>query len=233
VSEMALARTGTRLRSRRSVTLTALGGGPFAAFAIGLAACASQHAAKPADSVSAPSSAPVAAIASASSVPAASVTVGPPVASAAAPEAPPAALPSASSGPAAVEASREGAPHPPGDADAVGEVLALQAKLLLVDTVVGTGREAKEGDHVSVHCVGTLADGSVFESSRARKRPLQFVVGGDKVVVGLAEGVVGMRVGGRRTLTVPPALGYGRRGSGTKVPPAATLVFDVELLSVK
>jgi peptidylprolyl isomerase len=117
--------------------------------------------------------------------------------------------------------------------DAIGEALSLQANLTYVDAVVGTGREAKDGDHVSVHCVGTLQDGTVFESSRAKKRPLVFVAGGDKVVVGLSQGIVGMRVGGRRTLTVPPALGYGRRGSGAKVPPSATLVFDVELLSVK
>lgn len=98
---------------------------------------------------------------------------------------------------------------------------------------VATGRVAKDGDHVSVHCVGTLADGTVFESSRVKKRPLLFVAGGDKVVVGLSQGVIGMKVGGHRTLTVPPALGYGSRGSGKKVPPGATLVFDVELLSVK
>jgi FKBP-type peptidyl-prolyl cis-trans isomerase len=117
--------------------------------------------------------------------------------------------------------------------DTIGEAMALQARLSLVDTVVGTGREVKEGDHVTVHCVGTLADGTVFESSRAKKKPLQFVAAGDAVVVGLSQGILGMRVGGRRTLTVPPALGYGRRGKGTKVPPGATLVFDVEVLAVK
>ncbi len=141
--------------------------------------------------------------------------------------------------PAPLAAAGDAGPHDGGreakpDADIIGETLALQAKLLVVDAVVGTGKEAHDGDHVSVQCVGTLADGTVFETSRAKgKKPLQFVVGGDSVVMGLAEGVAGMRVGGRRTLTVPPALGYGSRGKGKKVPPGATLTFDVELLSVK
>jgi FKBP-type peptidyl-prolyl cis-trans isomerase FkpA len=153
------------------------------------------------------------------------------VASVPLPAAPP-STPSASDA-AKSDAGHDGGPSQVAKDDAIGDVMALKTKLLVVDTVVGTGREAQEGDHVSVHCVGTLADGTVFESSRARKRPLQFVAGGDKVVLGLAEGVVGMRVGGHRTLTVPPALGYGGRGLGTKVPPRATLTFEVELLSVK
>jgi len=188
-----------------------------------LAACAPQPAPTPFERSLSPASAPAASVPA--SWPAASASVAPPQ-----PAAPP---PIAASDAATVEASVDGGLRPPADASAVGEVLALQARLSFVDTVVGTGREARDGDHVSVHCTGTLADGTTFESSRARKRPLQFVVGGDKVVLGLAEGVAGMRVGGRRTLTVPPSLGYGRRGSGTKVPPGATLVFDVELLSVK
>jgi peptidylprolyl isomerase len=117
--------------------------------------------------------------------------------------------------------------------DTVNEALALQARLTLVDTVVGTGREAKDGDRVTVHYVGTLADGTVFESTRAKKKPAQLVVGGEGgMVLGLSAGVSGMRVGGKRTLNVPPSLGYGSRGKG-KVPPNAPLVFDVELLSVK
>jgi FKBP-type peptidyl-prolyl cis-trans isomerase len=151
----------------------------------------------------------------------------PPPATASAP-----ALPSASAAPLAVEAKDAGATA---DAhDTVNEALALQARLTLVDTVVGTGREAKDGDRVTVHYVGTLADGTVFESTRAKKKPAQFVVGGEGgAVLGLSSGVSGMRVGGKRTLNVPPSLGYGRRGKGTKVPPNAPLVFDVELVSVK
>jgi FKBP-type peptidyl-prolyl cis-trans isomerase len=115
----------------------------------------------------------------------------------------------------------------------VGEALALQANLLMVETVVGTGKEVKEGDHVTVHIVGTLKDGTVFDDSRKRKKPLQFVAGGDGAVVkGLSEGVIGMKVGGHRALTVPPALGYGNK-KGAKAPPGSTLQFDVELLSVK
>jgi FKBP-type peptidyl-prolyl cis-trans isomerase len=139
------------------------------------------------------------------------------------------AAPSASASPVA-DARDASAP----DAhDTVGEAFALQARLTLVDDIVGTGREAKDGDRVTVHYVGTLADGTVFESTRAKKKPAQFVVGGEGVVLGLSEGVSGMRVGGKRTLNVPPSLGYGSRGKGTKVPPGAKLVFDVELLSVK
>jgi peptidylprolyl isomerase len=117
--------------------------------------------------------------------------------------------------------------------DTVAEALTLNARLSLVDDVVGTGREAKDGDHVTAHVVGKLPNGTVFESSRLKKRPLQFVAGGDAVVVGLSQGVIGMRVGGRRTLTVPPSLGYGSRGKGAKVPPGSTLVYEVELISVK
>jgi len=164
----------------------------------------------------------------------AATTAAPPVPTASASSTPlPEATATASVDPAKLEAARDGAASQIADAAAVGEVLALQARLLVVDTVVGTGREVQEGDHVSVHCVGTLADGSIFDSSRARKRPLLFTAGGDGVVKGLAEGVVRMRVGGHRTLTVPPALGFGRRGSGKKVPPNASLTYDVEVLSVK
>jgi peptidylprolyl isomerase len=139
-------------------------------------------------------------------------------------------VPSASPPPLADGPKDAGAP----DAhDTVSEALALQARLTLVDTVVGTGREAKDGDRVTVHYVGTLGDGTVFESTRAKKKPAQFIVGGEGgMVLGLSEGVSGMRVGGKRTLNVPPSLGYGSRGKG-KVPPNAPLVFDVELVSVK
>ena len=146
---------------------------------------------------------------------------------------PTSSAPEPSNAPAAAQARGDAGASVAADASVVGEALALRARLLVVDTVVGNGREAKEGDAVSVHCIGTLADGKVFESSRARKRPLHFVVGGDSVVVGLSEGVAGMRVGGHRTLTVPPSLGYGTRGFAKSVPPRATLTYDVELLSIK
>jgi len=101
------------------------------------------------------------------------------------------------------------------------------------DVVVGAGEAAATGDRVSVHYVGTLADGSEFDSSRKRGRPFEFVLGEGQVIKGWDEGVVGMKVGGRRTLTIPPALGYGARGQPPAIPPDSTLLSDVELLGVE
>ena len=98
---------------------------------------------------------------------------------------------------------------------------------------VGTGEAAASGDHISVHYVGTLVDGTEFDSSRKRNRPLDFVLGEGHVIKGWDEGVVGMKVGGRRKLAIPPALGYGVRGQPPAIPPNATLVFDVELLGLE
>jgi protein-disulfide isomerase len=100
------------------------------------------------------------------------------------------------------------------------------------DLLVGGGRAAKEGDHVTVHYVGTLLDGTEFDSSRTHGKPFEFVLGAGQVIKGWDQGVVGMRVGGRRKLRIPPQLAYGERGAGSKVPPGATLVFEVELLSI-
>jgi FKBP-type peptidyl-prolyl cis-trans isomerase len=100
------------------------------------------------------------------------------------------------------------------------------------DDQVGTGAEARPGDHVSVHYTGTLTDGRKFDSSHDRSSAFQFDLGAGRVIRGWDEGVAGMKVGGKRTLLIPPQLGYGSRGAGNVIPPDATLVFEVELLGV-
>jgi peptidylprolyl isomerase len=98
--------------------------------------------------------------------------------------------------------------------------------------VVGTGPSPRAGQTAVVHYTGTLTDGTKFDSSRDRNQPFNFRIGLGEVIKGWDEGVATMKVGGRRKLTVPPALGYGASGTGP-IPPNATLVFDVELLEVR
>jgi FKBP-type peptidyl-prolyl cis-trans isomerase FkpA len=98
------------------------------------------------------------------------------------------------------------------------------------DLVVGTGAEAKAGQSVTVHYTGWLTDGKKFDSSKDRKDPFVFPLGAGRVIKGWDEGVQGMKVGGKRKLTIPPGIGYGPRGAGSVIPPNATLVFEVELL---
>jgi FKBP-type peptidyl-prolyl cis-trans isomerase len=104
--------------------------------------------------------------------------------------------------------------------------------LKVEDLQVGTGAEAVAGKKVTVHYTGTLTDGSKFDSSLDRGRPFDFPLGAGRVIKGWDEGVAGMKVGGKRRLTIPPELGYGARGFPPVIPPNSTLVFEVELLGV-
>ncbi len=101
------------------------------------------------------------------------------------------------------------------------------------DLETGEGAEARPGQRVTVHYTGWLADGTRFDSSHDRNEPFRFLLGKGQVIRGWDEGVAGMKVGGRRRLTIPPHLGYGPRGAGGVIPPNATLVFEVELLEVE
>ena len=113
-------------------------------------------------------------------------------------------------------------------------------ELQKIDTVPGTGREAEPGFKVTVHYTGWLYDekapdhkGKKFDSSLDRNDPFKFDLGAGQVIQGWDEGFAGMKIGGKRTLIIPPEMGYGARGAGGAIPPNATLVFDVELLDVK
>jgi FKBP-type peptidyl-prolyl cis-trans isomerase FkpA len=100
------------------------------------------------------------------------------------------------------------------------------------DITIGTGATANPGQLVTVHYTGWLTDGQKFDSSKDRNDPFQFQLDGGMVIRGWDEGVQGMLVGGVRKLTIPPELGYGRRGAGGVIPPNATLIFEIELLAV-
>jgi FKBP-type peptidyl-prolyl cis-trans isomerase FkpA len=100
------------------------------------------------------------------------------------------------------------------------------------DLVEGHGDAAKAGQMISVHYTGWLTDGKKFDSSKDRGQPFPFALGQGQVIKGWDEGVQGMKVGGKRKLTIPPELGYGSRGAAGAIPPGATLVFEVELLKI-
>lgn len=97
----------------------------------------------------------------------------------------------------------------------------------------GQGQEVKSGDTIRVHYTGYLEDGTKFDSSVDRGQPFEFQIGMGQVIKGWEQGLIGMKVGEKRKLTIPPELGYGSRGAGGVIPPNATLIFDVELLEIK
>jgi FKBP-type peptidyl-prolyl cis-trans isomerase FkpA len=109
----------------------------------------------------------------------------------------------------------------------------IPTELSGTDLVVGTGAEAAPGNTVSVHYVGRLPDGTVFDASEPRGEAFTFKLGAGQVIQGWDQGVAGMKVGGTRQLIIPPELGYGARGAGGVIPPNATLIFDVQLLDVR
>ena len=104
--------------------------------------------------------------------------------------------------------------------------------LVIEDLALGEGDVAAAGQRVTVHYTGWLTNGSKFDSSKDRNDPFMFGLGQGQVIRGWDEGVQGMKIGGKRKLTIPPELGYGARGAGGVIPPNATLVFEVELLGV-
>jgi FKBP-type peptidyl-prolyl cis-trans isomerase len=120
---------------------------------------------------------------------------------------------------------------------ATNQVIEMPNGLKYTDTKTGDGATATPGNKVSVHYTGWLynngAKGAKFDSSVDRGQPFRFTLGAHQVIAGWDEGVAGMKVGGKRTLIIPPELGYGARGAGGVIPPNATLMFDVELLGVQ
>ena len=115
----------------------------------------------------------------------------------------------------------------------MGEEITTPSGLKYVDLVIGTGESPMPGQKVSVHYTGTLENGAKFDSSVDRGQPFVFPIAEGRVIKGWDEGVMTMKIGGKRKLIIPPDLGYGAKGAGGVIPPNATLIFEVELLGVK
>jgi FKBP-type peptidyl-prolyl cis-trans isomerase len=122
-------------------------------------------------------------------------------------------------------------------AQTAGKTMTTASGLQIIDSTVGTGASPTSGQICVMHYTGWLYEngqkGKKFDSSVDRNEPFEFPIGQHRVIAGWDEGVATMKVGGKRTLIIPPALGYGARGAGGAIPPNATLMFDVELLAVK
>ena len=116
--------------------------------------------------------------------------------------------------------------------DKSGEEMMTDSGLKYVDMKVGDGESPQAGQLVTVHYTGWLEDGTKFDSSVDKNRPFEFTIGAGRVIKGWDEGVMTMKVGGKRKLTIPPELGYGARGIGP-IPPNSTLIFEVELLTIR
>jgi peptidylprolyl isomerase len=119
------------------------------------------------------------------------------------------------------------------DKDTGKPIVTTPSGLKYVDLVVGTGPAVKTGDHLSVNYEGKLVDGTKFDSSYDRGQPFELVLGVTQVIQGWTEGISTMKVGGQRKLIIPPQLGYGLEGAGGVIPPNATLIFKVEIVSDK
>lgn len=126
-----------------------------------------------------------------------------------------------------------GTTEEPESTDSASPIAMQTDKLIIQDEVVGTGAEAVAGKKVTVNYIGTLSDGTKFDSSYDRGTPFSFTLGAGEVIQGWDQGVSGMKVGGKRKLTIPSSLGYGASGIPGVIPGGATLIFEVELLSVQ
>jgi FKBP-type peptidyl-prolyl cis-trans isomerase len=131
-------------------------------------------------------------------------------------------------------AKKPATPNTDSPTKVTGEGVKTDSGLIYWDIRVGNGQPAKEGSHVRVHYTGWLTTGKKFDSSVDAGKPFDFTIGNGEVIKGWEEGVAGMKVGGKRQLRIPPALGYGADGTpGGPIPPNAILIFDVQLLAVQ
>lgn len=131
-------------------------------------------------------------------------------------------------------AKKATAPNTDSPTKVTGDGVKTDSGLIYWDIRVGNGQTAKEGSHVRVHYTGWLTTGKKFDSSVDAGKPFDFTIGNNEVIKGWEEGVAGMRVGGKRQLRIPPALGYGAEGTpGGPIPANATLIFDIQLLGLQ